>query len=370
MGESGQGRDGGPGGEPGAPVPAGAALAEGLRRAKQDSGLSYSRLAGRVPYSRSTLERYVNGHLLPPRDAVVGLARACGAEPGVLIKLWERAQAEQNAASPAPPVQALPPTPPAGAPVPAAARRRGARRRAVLAGAAAAAVLALVAVLLEQGGSPGAAVALSTSGSRTASPSPDSPAPTGASGSATVVVSAAAPTQAPSAPASSSLAALVTSPSVAEVQGGGSSAPRTAATSPTSAPARSPSPPRSPSPSPSPSKSTSTVSWSGTVEVSNLDLDTDPPTANAVEDWSVDAEPGSSGSKLISSSGPKLAPWSGAGQPGQAACSDLVTAQGVDTLAIAVGDTLCVKTFAGHYASLQITSINAETAMAEAEVWD
>jgi len=60
-----------------------------LRRVKQASGLSYARLQAHTPYSRSSLERYINGKLFPTRQAVSEIAQACGADPEELLKIWE-----------------------------------------------------------------------------------------------------------------------------------------------------------------------------------------------------------------------------------------------------------------------------------------
>lgn len=62
-----------------------------LRRAKRASGMSYARLEARTPYSRASLERYVNGKLFPSRDAVLAIAQACGADPELLVRLWDAA---------------------------------------------------------------------------------------------------------------------------------------------------------------------------------------------------------------------------------------------------------------------------------------
>ena len=366
MSERAQGHEGGQRGEQGVPGAARLALAEYLRQVKQDSALSYTRLESMIPYSRSALARYVNDPALPPLDAVVALAQACGAEPGPVTGLWNRAQAEQDAATPAPPARSTPPEPP----FPPAARRAGTRRRAVWTAAAAAAVLALGAFLLELGASPGVtggprlAAGPGQSGSRAASSSPGAATPPAASATAIAPASATALSRASSPPPASSPAGRAGSSSAPALSGGGRGATR---------PATSPAPSHS-SPSPSvsarasvtASASVTAASWSGTVEVSNLDLDTVPPTANDNAAWSVDETPDL---KLISSSGPKLAPWTGSGRPGESACRDAVATQGVDTLAIAAGDTVCVETLAGHYAALEITSVTTQTAMAQAQVW-
>lgn len=67
----------------------GQALVAELRRAKDVSGLSYTQLQALTPYSRSALERYINGKMFPPRLAVQGIARACAADPESLLQLWD-----------------------------------------------------------------------------------------------------------------------------------------------------------------------------------------------------------------------------------------------------------------------------------------
>ncbi|MES4902601.1 MULTISPECIES: helix-turn-helix transcriptional regulator [unclassified Streptomyces] len=114
---------------------AGQRLAAELRRIKQASGLSFARLEARTNYSRASLERYVNGKLFPGRDAVEGIAQACGADPRPLLDLWDDAleagaQPPRDAAPP--PVTAPPPEPttsPGGQPGRAP---RGGRRRLFL----------------------------------------------------------------------------------------------------------------------------------------------------------------------------------------------------------------------------------------------
>ncbi|WP_409464977.1 helix-turn-helix domain-containing protein [Amycolatopsis sp. GA6-003] len=66
-------------------------LAAELRRVKQAAGLSYAELQSRTPYSRSSLERYINGKALPPKEAVRAIAEACGSDPRRLAELWDQA---------------------------------------------------------------------------------------------------------------------------------------------------------------------------------------------------------------------------------------------------------------------------------------
>ncbi|WP_067664016.1 helix-turn-helix domain-containing protein [Nocardia miyunensis] len=72
---------------------AGQRLAAELGRVKQESGLSFAKLAAEIPYSRASLERYINGKLFPPRQAVHGIGRACRVDPEPLLELWDAASA-------------------------------------------------------------------------------------------------------------------------------------------------------------------------------------------------------------------------------------------------------------------------------------
>ncbi|WP_030542188.1 XRE family transcriptional regulator [Streptomyces albus] len=137
------------------PAPECAALAEGLRAARARTGLSLAALAERTPYSKSSWERYLNGKLPAPRQAVEALCAMAGEPPGRLLALWELADAEWSgrARSTAPqpvtrgPVAPAPPTTPGpGAPDagPTAARPRRFRPWHLLALGAGAAVAAAV----------------------------------------------------------------------------------------------------------------------------------------------------------------------------------------------------------------------------------
>ncbi|MFE6622904.1 helix-turn-helix domain-containing protein [Streptomyces sp. NPDC008086] len=129
------------------PAPECAALAEGLRAMRARTGLSLAALAERTPYSKSSWERYLNGKLPAPRQAVEALCAMADEPPGRLLALWELADAEWSgrARSTAPP----PTTPGPGAPAAdqTVTRPRQARRRHRLAlgagvGVAAAAITA------------------------------------------------------------------------------------------------------------------------------------------------------------------------------------------------------------------------------------
>ncbi|WP_018565779.1 helix-turn-helix domain-containing protein [Streptomyces sp. PsTaAH-124] len=76
------------------PAPECAALAEGLRAVRARTGLSLTALAGRTAYSRSSWQRYLNGRLPVPRQAVEALCAMAGEPPGRLLALWELADAE------------------------------------------------------------------------------------------------------------------------------------------------------------------------------------------------------------------------------------------------------------------------------------
>ena len=66
-------------------------LAGELRRLRAESGLGLVQLAVRTNYSKSSLERYLNGKVLPPRRAVESISKACGGDTPRLLALWELA---------------------------------------------------------------------------------------------------------------------------------------------------------------------------------------------------------------------------------------------------------------------------------------
>lgn len=70
---------------------AGRELITELRYAKQAAGLSFARLESLTPYSRASLERYVNGKLFPSRHTVAAIAQVCQSDTLKLVALWETA---------------------------------------------------------------------------------------------------------------------------------------------------------------------------------------------------------------------------------------------------------------------------------------
>lgn len=70
---------------------AGRELVTELRYAKQVAGLSFARLESLTPYSRASLERYVNGKLFPSRHAVAAITQVCQGDTLKLVALWETA---------------------------------------------------------------------------------------------------------------------------------------------------------------------------------------------------------------------------------------------------------------------------------------
>ncbi|MER5795315.1 helix-turn-helix domain-containing protein [Streptomyces sp. NPDC001980] len=60
-----------------------------LRRLKDHSGLSMAALASTTGFSRSSWERYLNGRVTPPRQAVETMADVCGGDRIGLAALWE-----------------------------------------------------------------------------------------------------------------------------------------------------------------------------------------------------------------------------------------------------------------------------------------
>ncbi|CAL9303711.1 XRE family transcriptional regulator [Streptomyces sp. NPDC030392] len=63
-----------------------------LRRLVDRGGLGLGALADRTGYGRTSWERYLNGRLLAPKDAVLALAEATGTDPVHLVTLWELAE--------------------------------------------------------------------------------------------------------------------------------------------------------------------------------------------------------------------------------------------------------------------------------------
>ncbi|MEU4254920.1 DUF2690 domain-containing protein [Streptomyces fradiae] len=63
-----------------------------LRRLADRGGLDAAALADRTGYSGSAWERYLDGELPAPREAVLALAEATGTDPVHLLTLWELAE--------------------------------------------------------------------------------------------------------------------------------------------------------------------------------------------------------------------------------------------------------------------------------------
>ncbi|MFC7468166.1 helix-turn-helix domain-containing protein [Actinomadura keratinilytica] len=82
-------------------------LVDRLRRLKDATGLSFTALAARTSYSRSSWERYLNGRKLPA-DAVTELAALAGADPDRMLAL--HALAAQTWPGPQPKDTAVPGT--------------------------------------------------------------------------------------------------------------------------------------------------------------------------------------------------------------------------------------------------------------------
>ncbi|MET9348532.1 DUF2690 domain-containing protein [Streptomyces termitum] len=87
---------GGPRAAENAHDPRGAFFTE-MRRIKDVSQLSYSRLADRTHYSRSSWERFLNGKQLPSRVAVEEFAAAARTDPSELLALLDLAVAREEA---------------------------------------------------------------------------------------------------------------------------------------------------------------------------------------------------------------------------------------------------------------------------------
>ncbi|MEU6730876.1 helix-turn-helix domain-containing protein [Nonomuraea wenchangensis] len=72
-------------------------LAAELRLLKAASGLGLVQMASLTHCSKSSLERYFNGKLLPSRQTVEAISRACGGDTAHLVTLWELAVADPPA---------------------------------------------------------------------------------------------------------------------------------------------------------------------------------------------------------------------------------------------------------------------------------
>ncbi|MFJ2080924.1 helix-turn-helix domain-containing protein [Streptomyces anulatus] len=67
-----------------------------LSNLQRASGYSLRALSKRTSLSPSFLSRTMNGERFPSWEATASLARACGADPEVLRKVWEDAEARRS----------------------------------------------------------------------------------------------------------------------------------------------------------------------------------------------------------------------------------------------------------------------------------
>ncbi|MFJ4875060.1 helix-turn-helix domain-containing protein [Streptomyces sp. NPDC088745] len=109
-----------------------------LRRLKDHSGLSLAALEAKTASSRSSWERYLNGRVPPPREAVEELARVCGSDPTRLLVLYDVAARERCGG----PGAGARPRPDESPPQPPAAERPARRPRPLLLAALGCALLA------------------------------------------------------------------------------------------------------------------------------------------------------------------------------------------------------------------------------------
>ncbi|MBQ1124094.1 helix-turn-helix domain-containing protein [Streptomyces smyrnaeus] len=96
-------------------------LVERLRLLKDRSGLSYTALAAKTPYSASSWQRYLSAVTLPPWEAVEALAKLSGTERRLLVRLsvqwesaneaWEEANRRRARTKPVPTAPAAPAAP-------------------------------------------------------------------------------------------------------------------------------------------------------------------------------------------------------------------------------------------------------------------
>ncbi|MTD54317.1 peptidoglycan-binding protein [Amycolatopsis pithecellobii] len=100
-----------------------------LRELKDQLGISTAALARKTPYSKSSWDRYLNGAVVPPKQAVEALGRLAGTDLVRLLATWELASQVPGTRQAAPGAE-RPNAAPAAEPRP---RRRG-RLVAVAAG--------------------------------------------------------------------------------------------------------------------------------------------------------------------------------------------------------------------------------------------
>ncbi|MGW9374136.1 helix-turn-helix domain-containing protein [Streptomyces xanthophaeus] len=74
-------------------------LAQSLRTARANVGLTYAQLADKAGYSRATLQRAASGKRVPPPEVVRAYALGCGLNPGFVMGLWHQAQKEKARSS-------------------------------------------------------------------------------------------------------------------------------------------------------------------------------------------------------------------------------------------------------------------------------
>jgi hypothetical protein len=116
---------------PGELEPAARRLVVTLRVLSDQVGVGMTGLARKTPFSRASWDRYLNGRVLPAREAVVALVELAGAEPASVLAEWELASSAQAAVAGAETGNGSPGRPAAGpglepgAPVPAASAVMG-----------------------------------------------------------------------------------------------------------------------------------------------------------------------------------------------------------------------------------------------------
>ncbi|MEV6259686.1 helix-turn-helix transcriptional regulator [Streptomyces sp. NPDC051784] len=69
-----------------------ATLCRTLRELRAETGMSLTALAAKTSYSKSSWERYLNGHALPPRQSVEQLCALAGADPRRPLTQWDLAE--------------------------------------------------------------------------------------------------------------------------------------------------------------------------------------------------------------------------------------------------------------------------------------
>ncbi len=119
-----------------------------LRELKDGLGVSMTALARKTAYSKSSWERYLNGKVLPARQAVEMLGQLSGTDQARLLATWELAEHAWTSKQPMAPSEPVANPANATVPPPPPGRRRPRRTTVIVAGTATAAAACGLAVWL------------------------------------------------------------------------------------------------------------------------------------------------------------------------------------------------------------------------------